>query len=112
MSEETTPCVCGKKMVMVYTGLTYSSFPGQRQRMWKCFGCGVSLPAPNERIVSPIDLDRQRWERVNAMVEQPMAVVPSSAPHGRCPDCGDPYVTARRGDRLIPKWCTHCDGFG
>ncbi len=59
---DTRPCGCGKKMILVSTGITLTSYPAQHPTLWKCYGCGAAEKGPIFQEQTTEQAQRQRWE--------------------------------------------------
>lgn len=65
MSEVTKPCECGKRMILVETGLVLASIPERYVREWWCGGCGRKETAPPRVAENKDAVEYRRWESAN-----------------------------------------------
>jgi hypothetical protein len=72
----TKACACGKQMILCHDQCAAPRFlpaiwpppPCPMPRVWRCFGCGASEPAPDYTPPTQDELDRRRWENANAEI--------------------------------------------
>lgn len=61
---ETKPCSCGKKMLLVDTGVCYPSYPAQYPQEWHC-GCGRREAAGIRMESTADERFMELWEKAN-----------------------------------------------
>lgn len=62
---DTKPCPeCGKRMLLVDTGICQTTYPARYPQEWRC-GCGQRDPAPARIEKTPDQLFMELWEKVN-----------------------------------------------
>lgn len=66
-SRETKLCKCGKKMILISTGVVLTSYPPIYPRNWWCGGCGNREPGPAERGETTEELNMRSWQKANGV---------------------------------------------
>lgn len=64
-STETKPCQCGKKMILISTGIVLTCYPPIYPRIWWCGGCGAKEEGTPVRGETVEGKNMRLWKEAN-----------------------------------------------
>lgn len=62
---ETKSCACGKKMILIGTGMVLTSYPPVYPQKWWCGGCGNQEAGPSLRGETAEQQRMRLWKEAN-----------------------------------------------